>query len=66
MSFPGRLYQKALRLTFDGLAIENFGEGAVQNKSEIGQFMAVPLQPMVWQMCSLSQNKARNLGSLKA
>jgi hypothetical protein len=42
-----------LRLTFDGSAIENFGERAIQHKRDIRQFMVVPVQPMVWQVRSL-------------
>ncbi len=66
MCFARGLYEQALRLTFDGSSIENFGERSRKHKRDIGLFMVVSVQPMVWQMSSLREAKNPSLRSPEA
>ena len=66
MSFTRGFYQQALRLTFDGPSIENFGERATQYKRNIVQFMVMPGQLIIWLMRGFGENKPGNLHSFQA
>ena len=66
MCLPRGLYQQALGVTVEGSAIQDFGKRAIQNKRDIGQFMVVTRQLMVWLVCGLGEENPAHVGSLKA